>query len=156
MKKLSILLLLFFLSFQIKAQEESQTEKKGFLIVSAGKNYEAMKKIASQVATKLDFKLDLRDLEYNKTEGLSFPKDTCEAHGFEFPFYLPRGRWDDGNYVSIEYTNAYEGFTPKLYILIVASYSKNSPKLKETLKTVKKQYKYAYIKYADIYQGCIH
>ena len=134
-------------------QEISQTQKKGFVIVSAGKNYEAIKKQATTVAQKLGYKLNLRDLEYHKTEGLTFSKEICEKENMEFPAYIARGRWDDGEYVSIEYTSAFIGFTPGYYIMVVSSHDKGITKLKTALAHTKKYYKTAYIKYADVYMG---
>ncbi len=144
---------------QLFAQDDteySQTEKKGFVIVAAGKNYNAIIKQAQSVSEKLNYKLDLRDLIQNDSIGLSFPKDSCEEHGFEYPAYIPRGRWDDGKYVSVEYTDAYTGFTPGYYIIVAASYSKDNAELKKALNFVKPYYKTAYIKYADVYMGCLH
>ena len=156
MKKTTFLLFILFAGFQLQAQEISEMEKKGFLIVAAGKNYEAMKTLAVKASQKLNYKLDYRGLIPNQTYGLSFTQAACEAENFEYPSYIARGRFDDGNYVSIEYSNEYEGFTPGYYILVVSSYTKGNEELINSLKFVKKQYKTAYIKYADIYMGCIH
>ena len=153
MKNIVTLLLIVFVVAQLNAQEISQTQKKGFVIVSAGKNYEAIKKQAKTVAQKLAYKLNFRDLEYNKTEGLTFSKEVCENENMEFPAYIARGRWDDGEYVSVEYTNAYEAFTPGYYIIVVSSHDKGLSQLNTALTHVKKHYKTAYIKYADIYMG---
>ncbi len=156
MKKFTLLMLLLFALFQVQAQEIAETEKKGFLIVAAGTNYEAMKTLAVKASENLNYKLDYRGLIKDETLGLSINEEECEQHGFEFPSYIARGRSDDGNYVSVEYTNAYEGFTPGYYILVVSSYAKGSNELAESLKFVKTHYKTAYVKYADIYVGCIH
>ncbi len=156
MKKITILALICFAIMQLKAQEISQTEKKGFVIISAGKNYDDIKKLAKKVAKKLNYKLDLRGLVPNKTEGLTLTKKTCENEELEFPLYVARGRYDDGNYVSIEYTNGYNGFTPDYYLIIVSSHVKGETKLNKALKHVKTYYKSAYIKYADVYMGCMH
>ena len=157
MRKISILLFIFFSVSQLFAQETDEaTVKKGYIIVSAGKNYEAIKKQAKTVADKLGYELNLRDLEYHKTEGLSFSQVVCQEENMEYPFYIARGRWDDGEYVSVEYTNAYEGFTPGYYIIMVSSHDKGAAELKTALQHVKKSYKTAYIKYADVYMGCIH
>ena len=158
MKKTVTLFLIIFSVSQLFAQE-ADTEamvKKGYVIVSAGKNYEAIKKQAKTVADKLGYKLNLRDLEYHKTEGLSISQSLCEKENMEYPFYIARGRWDDGEYVSVEYTNAYEGFTPGYYIIVVSSHDKGNTELKAALQHVKKTYKTAYIKYADVYMGCLH
>lgn len=156
MKKITTLLLILFAVSQLNAQEISQIQKKGFVIVSAGKNYEAIKKQAKTVANKLGYKLNLRDLEYHKAEGLTFSKEICEKENMEFPAYIARGRWDDGEYVSVEYTNGFEGFTPGYYIIVVSSHDKGITELTEALKHTKKSYKTAYIKYSDVYMGCMH
>ena len=156
MKKALFVLLLISIAFEINAQENSDYVKKGFIIIAAGKNYDAMKKMAKTASQKLNYKLDLRGLEFNKEIGLSFSEQECKENGFEFPAYINRGRWDDGEYVSIEYTNDYAGFTPELYIIIVSSHDKGNKALSDALTHVKKVYKNAYIKYTDIYMGCMH
>ncbi len=156
MKKITTLLLLLFAISQLNAQEMSQTEKKGFLIIHASKNYELAKRVATEANKHLGYKIDFRGHEYNKTLGLSIPKEECEEHGFEYPVYVQRGRSDDGNFISVEYTTNYEGFTPGLYIVVVASYTKGKKEIAETLKFVKKHYETAYFKYIDVYVGCMH
>ena len=152
MKHLLLISMFILIGFSVSAQEEAMVTK-GYVIVAAGKNYEAIKKQAAQVAQKTAYELNLRDLEYNKTEGLSFSRSVCEEMGFEYPAYIPRGRWDDGEYISIEYTDGFEGFTPGYYIIIASSHDKGNKKLQEALQHVKKFYKSAYIKYADVYMG---
>ncbi len=145
------------LGVNIKAQEFDQTQKTGFIIISASKNYKASKKIAEEASKKLGYKLDLRGLQPNKEIGLSFSKEECEDAGFDFPIFVQRGRGGMGyKFVSVEYTDHYKGFSKGFYIVVVASFPKDSPKLKTSLKHVKKFYKQAYVKYADIYMGCIH
>jgi len=156
MKKISILVLMLFVILQLTAQEEAQTEKKGFLIIHASKNYELAKRVATEANKHLGYKIDYRGLEYNKELGLSIPKTECEEHGFEFPTYVQRGRGDDGNFISVEYTTNYEGFTPGLYIVVVASYTKGKKEINETQTFVKKHYETAYFKYIDVYVGCMH
>ncbi|OQY03473.1 MAG: hypothetical protein B6I20_04970 [Bacteroidetes bacterium 4572_117] len=156
MKKITTLLLMLFAISQLSAQEISQTEKIGFLIIHASKNYELAKRVATEAHKHLGYKIDFRGLEYNKTLGLSISKKECEENGFEYPAYVQRGRGKDGNFISVEYTTNYEGFTPGLYIVVVASYSKGKNEISETLKFVKKHYETAYFKYIDVYVGCIH
>lgn len=73
-----------------------------------------------------------------------------------YPTYIPHGRWDDGRYASVEYTNGFYGFIPEYYIIVVSSYDKGITELTEALKHTKKQYKTAYIKYADVYYRGMH
>ncbi len=155
MKKIIFLLVAFFALSHVQAQDFDQTERKGFVIIAAGKNYDAMKVLAQKVAQKLNYKLDYRDMLENATIGLSMSPKDCDGAGYEFPMYYPRG-YDNGNYVSIEYTNGFEGFTPNYYIIIVSNHSKGSPELSKALAFVKTHYKTAYIKYTDVYMGCMH
>ncbi len=160
MKK-TIIFIVILLSFSsiMKSQESEYPGmfvKTGFIIISASKNYDAAKKSAEQASKKLKYKLDLRGLQYNSEIGLSMSKEECEGAGFEFPTNVQRGRENENLFVSVEYTDMYKGFSKGLYIVVVATYPKNDANLKPTLNYVKKYFKHAYIKYADIYLGCIH
>ncbi len=153
----TVFCLLFVFVTKSQEQEYNDTQKKGFLIISASKNYKASKKLAEIASKKLGYKLNLRGLQSNDKIGLTFSKEVCENEGgIEFPSYVPRGRESENIFVSVEYTNAYKGFTKGLYIVVVACFPKDNPELKKTLAYVKKHYKNAYIKYADVYLGCIH
>ena len=156
MKKFIILIIVIFAVQQIYAQDVAPTEKQGFIIIYAGKSYDATKKVALEAQKNLEYKLDLRNLEPNKEIGLSFPEDECSGYGYEFPANMQRGVPETGNFISVEYTNMYDGFTPGYYIVVVANYKKENAELNESLKFVKKYYKTAYIKYTDIYIGCMH
>jgi len=160
MKKILLLFIVIISIIQItQAQDEgiSQNEKKGFIIIYATKNYQLASRVAEEANKNLGYKIDMRDLEYNKEIGLSIPKKDCEEHGFEYPSYIQRGRGDDGNFISVEYTNAYNNFTHGYYIVVVATYTKGKTEdIKKTLTEVKKSYEDAYIKYTDVYMGCLH
>ncbi len=156
MKKFITIIILLFAMIQVNAQEESQIEKKGFTIIYACKDYNLAKRVANEANKHLGYEINLRGLEYNKTEGLSLSEDECKKNNFEFPSYIQRGRAKDGNFISVEYTNAYNDFTPNYYIVVVASYTKGKDEIKSTLKFVKKHYEDAYVKYTDVYMGCIH
>ena len=160
MKKILLFIIVAISFLQVtKAQEEadSQTEKKAFIIIYATKNYQLASRVAEEANKNLGYKIDMRGLEYNKSLGLSIPQKDCEEHGFEFPTYIQRGRANDGNFISVEYTNAYNNFTPGYYIVVVASYTKGKTKeINKTLTKVKESYEDAYVKYTDVYMGCLH
>jgi len=156
MKNLAFFIIIFFSFSGIYAQETADVIKKGFIIIHASKDYNLAKRVAEEASKHLKYEINYRDLEYNKFLGLSLPKSVCDSNGFEYPAYIQRGRGNNGNFISVEYTNAYNNFTLGYYIVVVASYEKGNSKLKETLKFVKKHYESAYIKYTDIYMGCIH
>lgn len=158
MKKTILITVLALFSFSVFAQEEleNQIQKTGFVIIYASQKYEAAKKTAEEAALKLGYELNFRGLEQHQHAGLTFTKKECETHGFEYPAFVPRGRGGGEQFVSVEYTNHYDGFATGYYIVVVADSYKGSPLLDEALAHTKKSYPTAYIKYADIYVGCIH
>jgi hypothetical protein len=129
---------------------EDQTVTKEFLIAKSTKSYNEAQKVAQKLSKDLNITLNLRDLKPHKTHFLTFSKKECEMYGY--PCYVPRGRYDDGEYISIEHTNYYEEFTNGYYIVMVAS----GNKLGKSLKKVQSKVKDAYVKKAKVYMGCMH
>jgi hypothetical protein len=152
----SFLLLMF--ATTLKAQTETPEDrpyvKKDFVIVLSTKNYSEAKKLATEAAKKLKIKLDLRGLKPNKESGLTSNSKECEENGWEYPCYVSRGRYDDGEFVTIDYSNAFEGFTKGYYIVTTAS--GDAELAKTALAKAKKIYKTAYAKQTEIYIGCMH
>ncbi len=155
MKKLFLFLFITsFIKF-INAQdvEPQPYVKKEFCIILSTKNYSEAKKIALQAAKKTGIVTDFRGLVPNKKTGLTTPKiDVPE--GEDYPQYYSRGRYDDGEFLSIEYSNAFDGFAKGYYIVVACSGSKEITIA--TLKKVKPFYKSAYIKQTEVYIGCMH
>ena len=138
------------------AQQEEMFVEKEFVIIRSTADYEAALQTARSAATQLQLKLDLRDLKKNKESGLSFSKKICEEEWEEYPCYVARGRWDDGEYISIEYSDAYNGFRKGYYIVIIAGDEKGDAAVKTILQKAKKYYKDAYSKTTKVYIGCMH
>lgn len=153
-----ILFLLFCsISFFANAQkEELPYIKKEFLIIHSSKDYESALKKANEASKKLKIKIALRDLKPNKEIGLSYSNAACEDEFGFFPCYVARGRYDDGIYVSIEYSDAYLEFEKGYYIVVLSSFINNDAKNKNLLVKAKKIYKDAYLKASKVYVGCIH
>jgi len=156
-----VLMTLFFLAVMVsvKSQDADTTEmfvKKDFLIILSTKTYQSAFATAKKASAKYNIELRLRGLSENKQTGLTFTKEDCENEGWEYPAYVARGRWDDGVYVSIEYSDAYRGFSPGYYIVIVASGKRNNKELKDTYRKIKRTYKTAYFKTSEVYIGCMH
>ena len=86
--------------------------------------------------------------------GLTYSKSECENNGWEYPCYVSRGRWDDGAYITIEYSSAIKGFTPGLYVVIAASGEQKD--VMPSLTTVKQFVPDAYMKTSSVYLGCMH
>lgn len=129
---------------------EDQMESKEFLIAKSTKSYEEAKKLAEKLSKDLNITLNLRELKPHKTHFLTFSKKECEMYGY--PCYVPRGRYDDGEYISIEHSDYYEAFTKGYYIVMVAS----GRQLSKSLKKVRTKVKDAYVKKAKVYMGCMH
>ncbi len=161
-KKTMIIIMIFLLSLSVNANEEvemsndeiiaSQYVKTQFLIAKSTKSYKEAKQFAVDLAKKTGIKLDLRGLSYHEKLKLSFSQQVCENEGYDvYPCYYPRGRMA-GVFISIEYSNSYEGFSKGYYIVIVA----NGDDIKQTLPQVKSIVKDAYIKTTTVYMGCMH
>lgn len=140
------------------AFEESMTKDFSFVIIISTKSYESAMKRANEASEKLGYPLDLRGLHANKEIGLSFSRDVCEndicGGGLDYPIYIPRSDWGEEKYISIEYSDAFDGFTKGYYIVVVASGEKGAPVVKEALSEAKKFYKDAYAKTCGVYMGC--
>ena len=135
---------------------EDMMVEKEFVIILSSTDYKAALRTAKEAAAKLQLKLDLRDLKMNKESGLTFDKKICESELEGYPCYLARGRDEAGSYVSIEYSDAYNGFSKGYYIVIIADGEKGSTDVKNTLTKAKSIYKNAYAKSTKVYMGCMH
>jgi hypothetical protein len=144
----------FFLPILAEDAEPEPYVTKEYLILLSTKDYREALEFSNKASKQFKIKLDLRNLTSNEKLGLSFSEKECNDGGFDFPCYISRGRSDDGEYISIEYSDAFTGFNPKYYIVVAASGSEKT--LKPMLKKVKKEIKDAYIKKAKVYIGCMH
>ncbi len=143
-------LILFMATFQLHAQEGAVVTKY-FLILASTTDYEEALAVAKEAAPKLNLKIDLKGYYPSEEEGLT-TDETCGCglnHG-----YIPRGRSDDGDYISIEYSGSFENFADGYYIVVASSGER-----KEVLKTrdqAKEFYPQAYAKSSKVYVGCMH
>lgn len=127
------------------------TTTKSFLIIQSTKSYDSALRKAQLACNKLGYPLDLRGMFKNKEGGLT-SNNVCgcgQKHG-----YMPRGRYDDGEYISIEYSTSYLAFTPGYYMVVVASGKRET--LNPLLPTIRAHYEDAYIKNSEVYMGCMH
>ena len=129
---------------------------KSIVIVKSTRSYADAKRTAELAASRLHWKLDLRGLLESKPSGLTLSPSECERNGYSYPCYVARGRYDDGLYVSIEHSNAYQGFKKGLYIVVVASGIPEDPAIASALTQVKVAYGDAYSKLTKVFVGCMH
>ena len=69
---------------------------------------------------------------------------------------MPRGRWDDGAYVSIERSDAYEGLAAGLYIVVVASGDEGSAFIDRAVADVRARFSNMMVRSVPVYVGCMH
>jgi hypothetical protein len=129
---------------------------KEFVIVKSTRSFNEARQSASNAARALGVRLDLRGLSPHKRTGLTFSKQECTRSEFPYPCYVARGRWDDGAYVSVEWSSAYKPFARKLYVVMVASDVPGSAETRRMLEAARRVYPDAYVKRVKVYVGCMH
>ena len=145
----------------IHAQDQNPSDESPwlpvqFLIIKSTTSYDEALSFLHQAGERLGIPVNLRDLIYDSQCGLTFPQDICEREDVEFPCYIPRGRWDEGEYLSVEWSDAYSSFTPGYYIVVAASAYSGTGDLSTLLAKIKRVYPDAYIKVGLVYHGCMH
>jgi hypothetical protein len=153
---LSLVLLCSFVTLkaQPKTVDGQPYVNTTFVIILSTKSYSEAKKLATEAADKLKTKLDLRGLKPNKKSGLTMSPKECKEGDWIYPAYIARGRMNNGDYVSIEYSGAFKGFKGGYYIVVAAS--GEPADVKPLFAKVKKVYGEAYSKQTDVYMGCMH
>ena len=135
--------------------EQSQYQMKRLVILQSTKDIDAARATAAAAAETLSLPLQLNDVEPHPTLGLSHSAQVCEANGYSWPCYMPRGRHDDGAYISIEHSGAFETFAEGYFIVVAASAAGRDPVIRRTLRAAKGQWLTAYSKQTSEYVGCM-
>ena len=149
--------IMFFATVSLHAQVDPDCYVTNeFLIAGSHTDYPSALKQAKKVATAAGYKLDLRGLKPAKGTGLSFADTLCSEEFGGAPCYVARGRYDDGVYVSIEYSSAYEGVRPGYYIVVAASGDVGNSVIAPALVKVRRSVPSAYVKKSKVYMCCMH
>lgn len=152
--RLFLLIALFGLG-TLHAQSDNECyATREFLIAGSLSDYASALQQAKKVAGGTGLKLDLRGLR-PVSGGLSFDDTICVTEWGEAPCYVARGRWDDGSYISIEHSDAYDGFRPGYYI-VVAHSGEAGKTPAAVLSNVRRIVPSAYIKRSKVYMCCMH
>lgn len=130
--------------------------RKSFVIIKSTPSYAEARALAVAAAERLAIRIDLRDLAPDASVGLTFSRAACTDEFGQFPCYVPRGRWDDGVYLSVEHSSSYEGFEEGMYLVILASGSPRDRAIGAALRRAKGPYPDVLVKTAPVYIGCIH
>ena len=141
------------------AQAPDPWVERSFLIAASEKDFAAAVAKGAQLAEATGILFDLRGVGYDRSQrdhngGLTLARAACEDNGWDYPCYVPRGRWDSGAYITVEYSSAFEGFTPGLYVVIAAS--GDAATAKASLPAVRAAVPDAYVKTSKVYMGCMH
>ena len=130
--------------------------RKAFVILKATPSYADARGVAMSASEKLAIRLDLRELTPDREMGLTFSEDACKNEFGEYPCYVPRGRWDDGVYLSIEHSSSYEGFEEGHYLVVLASGGPRDRSVAAALRRARGAFPETVVKTAPIYVGCLH
>jgi len=136
----------------------NQFQEVAFVIAASEKTYSQAVLKAATLAEQSGIVFQTNGTNFDpkyKAEngGLTYPKHICESNNWDYPCYISRGRWDEGSYITVEYSSAIQGFTPGLYVVIAAS--GNKEELTPSLNTVKHFVPDAYMKTSSVYIGCM-
>jgi hypothetical protein len=138
------------------ADRDPDTVRKSFVILKATPSYAEARAVAASAAERLAIRLDLRELVPDREVGLTFSEEACKNEFGEFPCYVPRGRWDDGVYISVEHSSSYEGLEEGRYIVVLASGAPRDRSIGAALRRARELYPDVTVKTAPVYLGCIH
>lgn len=131
-------------------------QRVSFVILKSTKSFEEAVQLAKGASGVLKTPLQLRGVAPQPDFGLTFTEEDCNEGALDYPCYIPRGRYDSGEYVSLEWSSAYQEFSPGFFLVISASGEPDSLFIKASLSKARKFYSRAYVKTANVYIGCIH
>ena len=126
-----------------------QMRETSLLIIKSTTNYDSAIKKAELASNKLGFTLKL-DNNCGNDEPKESYEEICDCG--ENGTYLSVGRYNQGQYVTVECSSGYDFLREGYYIVVVASGERE--KMKSILAKVQVYYKDAYLKNTDIWVGC--
>jgi hypothetical protein len=131
----------------------------GVLVLGSYKAYPEALRAAKSIGARSDYPYGSRGMVYDRERGLIWPDDSEDD--IWAGAYAPR-RYDrecglalSKPCVTVERSEAYEGFTPGLYI-VVGGILDRSDEREKRLAAVRKLVPAAYVKQTAIYMGCMH
>jgi len=143
-----------------RSDSEKFTEDRYVVILGSYKDFHEAKRKAEGIARSSKVPFSMQGMIYDKKRGLILPDDDSDPTyaGSYIHRRFNTGASDldvDTEFISIERSEAYDGFNPDYYIIVGGIY----PTAKEAAKSVKRFSKTApeaYSKKTRIYLGCIH
>lgn len=144
---------------QQSTEKENPTKdlivEKHFVIIKSTTSYSEALSVARSASKKIGVNINLRGLKLYGKNKLTFGSEACDSlEGY--PCYTARGRWDDGEYISIERSDAYSSMKRGYFIVVAASGDSETKGFKLISYKAKKAYSDAYSKRDSVYVGCMH
>ena len=134
-----------------KEIESALYQDRYVLLLKTTKDYREAANFSKNACKALTRPFDNQDIKYTQEKGVYFSEtinDEMYAGG-----YAPR-RYS-GEDISIENSDAYNGFAPG-YLIVVGGIYNDAVSAKKALLTVREFYPDAYIKKTVMWMGCIH
>lgn len=150
----TLFILFTLLGLELNAQEYQYPETTvGFLVIYSTNDFDKAHLLGQKSADSLN--TDFSDgYLFDQEEGL-IDTTTCGCgiqHG-----YIPRGRFDDGDYISVELTDSYDlsGEFGR-YLVVACSYPVSFHLWPDIIENIRKKYPEAYYFETTVYTGCMH
>ncbi|MGB1128421.1 MAG: hypothetical protein ACPG4K_00125 [Haloferula sp.] len=165
-RRFTLIIALFFATFCLSpgtatANVEDQTEERHVAILSVYKSFEAALADAKKISKASKVPFSMEDRIYDKKRGIIFPDDYPDE-AFQGGYLARRedktilpGSDDLVAYLSIEKSDAYDGFKPGFYMVVAGIRETRAEALKQA-DQFKKWAPAAYVKKTRIYMGCLH
>lgn len=156
-----LLACLFLVPSGVRSQESDQTAERHVAILSVYKSFAAARADAEKIAKASKVPFSMQGRVYDKKRGLIYPDD-FEDEVFRGAYVARRydktilsGGEKQSAYLSVERSDAYEGFKPGFYIVVAGIGKTRDEALKQTAK-FKTWAPTAYVKKTRIFMGCLH
>jgi hypothetical protein len=128
----------------------------GILVVGSHRSYYAAVRVAKTFSDASGISYSSQGMIFDESRGLIIPDDDPDE-----PYrgqYVPR-RYDDGcdqgRCVTVERSDAYDGFRPGLYIVVAGILGRDA-EAKARLKQAQRIVRTAYVRQTILYMGCMH
>lgn len=157
----ALLAFILLLPRHANAEPDEQTAERHVAILSVYRSFEAARADAEKISKASKVPFSMEDRVYDKKRGLIYPDDYADE-AFRGGYVARRydktvlGESDKMvAYLSVEKSEAYEGFKPGFYMVVAGILETRAEALKRTEK-FKKWAPTAYAKKTRIYMGCLH
>lgn len=159
--KLLLFSVLFLTPLLSDAQEEDQFVERHVAILSVYKSFDSARKDGEKIAKASKVPFSMEGRIYDKKRGLIYPDDHDDEvfrGGYvarRFDKTILEGEEEETAYLSVERSDAYQGFKPGFYIVVAGIQDTRENALKQADK-YKAWAPTAYVKKTKIYMGCLH